>query len=62
MNGENVSEKQSSFRGIADMHGVRTGHPWASILKPRQKPWVVTQRCFLPTALRSIWQTVPGAV
>lgn len=54
MNGENIVEKQSSFCGVAYRHEVKTGHPWASILKPPQKQWVVTYRYLLPTVLRSI--------
>lgn len=37
MNGENIFEKQSSFRRVAYMHGVKTGNPWASILKNLSK-------------------------
>lgn len=37
MNAENIFEKQSSFRDVANMHEVKTGNPWASILKPQQK-------------------------
>lgn len=37
MNGENIFEKQSSFHDVANTYEVKTGNPWASILKPQQK-------------------------